>query len=74
MNVSAAPLIRCDVAPWSLFGISLGGRYTDGGLNISGGVNYSWVGDAKAGVADRAVASFEDNHVVGIGIRAEMKF
>jgi disulfide bond formation protein DsbB len=25
MDVSAAPLIRCDVAPWSLFGISLAG-------------------------------------------------
>lgn len=25
MNVSAAPLIRCDVAPWDLFGISLAG-------------------------------------------------
>jgi disulfide bond formation protein DsbB len=25
MDVSAAPIIRCDVAPWSLFGISLAG-------------------------------------------------
>jgi disulfide bond formation protein DsbB len=25
MNVSAAPLIRCDVAPWTLLGISLAG-------------------------------------------------
>ncbi|AUX68478.1 disulfide bond formation protein B [Porphyrobacter sp. HT-58-2] len=25
MDFSAAPLIRCDVAPWSLFGISLAG-------------------------------------------------
>ncbi|WP_296721701.1 disulfide bond formation protein B [Erythrobacter sp.] len=25
MNISAAPLIRCDVAPWTLFGISLAG-------------------------------------------------
>lgn len=25
MDVSAAPLIRCDVAPWTLFGISLAG-------------------------------------------------
>ncbi|MEM9500330.1 MAG: disulfide bond formation protein B [Pseudomonadota bacterium] len=25
MNPSSAPLIRCDVAPWSLFGISLAG-------------------------------------------------
>ena len=25
MNVTAAPLVRCDVAPWDLFGISLAG-------------------------------------------------
>ncbi|MEM7780408.1 MAG: disulfide bond formation protein B [Pseudomonadota bacterium] len=25
MDVSAAPLVRCDVAPWDLFGISLAG-------------------------------------------------
>lgn len=25
MDINAAPLIRCDVAPWSLFGISLAG-------------------------------------------------
>ena len=57
-----------------LFGISIGGRYTDGPLNISGGINYSWVGDAKPAVGNVAVASFEDNHVIGIGFRAEMKF
>lgn len=25
MDISAAPLVRCDVAPWSLFGVSLAG-------------------------------------------------
>ena len=25
MDINAAPIIRCDVAPWSLFGISLAG-------------------------------------------------
>ena len=25
MDINAAPLVRCDVAPWSLFGISLAG-------------------------------------------------
>ncbi|MEE4201169.1 disulfide bond formation protein B [Erythrobacter sp.] len=25
MDVSAAPLVRCDIAPWELFGISLAG-------------------------------------------------
>ncbi len=25
MDINAAPLVRCDVAPWSLFGVSLAG-------------------------------------------------
>lgn len=40
MNPSAAPLIRCDVAPWDLFGISLAGWNflfsTAGGIAILG--------------------------------------
>ncbi|MFZ5963764.1 outer membrane protein transport protein [Thalassococcus sp. BH17M4-6] len=57
-----------------LFGVTVGMRYVDGPFNISGGLNYSWVGDADAGVAGRAVTSFEDNHVVGIGFKAQMVF
>ncbi|MEM8725323.1 MAG: disulfide bond formation protein B [Pseudomonadota bacterium] len=40
MDPTAAPLIRCDVAPWSLFGISLAGWNflfsTIGGITILG--------------------------------------
>jgi disulfide bond formation protein DsbB len=40
MDPAAAPLIRCDVAPWSLFGISLAGWNflfsTLGGITILG--------------------------------------
>ncbi|QFT63240.1 outer membrane protein transport protein [Roseivivax sp. THAF30] len=57
-----------------LWGLSVGGRYTNGNMNISGGLNYSWVGDADAEVGGNAVASFEDNHAVGIGLRAEVTF
>ncbi|SDY02496.1 outer membrane protein transport protein [Citreimonas salinaria] len=57
-----------------LFGVSLGARYNSGALSLSGGVNYTWLGDADAGVADRAVASFEDNHAVGIGLQAALTF
>jgi long-subunit fatty acid transport protein len=57
-----------------LFGISLGARFVDGPMKFSAGVNYSWLGDAKAEVADTAVASFEDNHVIGIGVQASFNF
>ncbi|SEL04257.1 Long-chain fatty acid transport protein [Roseivivax marinus] len=57
-----------------LWGLTLGGRYNNGGLTVSGGVNYSWLGDAEAEVAGRPVATFDDNHAVGIGLRAEYTF
>lgn len=57
-----------------LFGVTLGMRFTDGPFKMSGGINYSKVGDADAGVADRSVAEFRDNSVIGIGFRAELVF
>lgn len=57
-----------------LFAIALGGRYTDGAMRISGGINPAWLGDATTGVADRPVASFEDNHAVGVGLQASLTF
>jgi long-subunit fatty acid transport protein len=56
------------------FGITLGGRYTEGNMSISGGVNYTWLGDAFAGVADQPVASFSGSTALGIGLRAEFTF
>ncbi|SFE75647.1 outer membrane protein transport protein [Roseivivax sediminis] len=69
-NDTVSPLGPTD----GLWGVTLGGRYTHENFNVSGGVNYSWLGDADAGVADRAVTTFEDNHSVGVGLRAEMTF
>ncbi len=57
-----------------LRGLSIGARYSDGPLSLSGGINYSILGDADAGVADVSQAEFRDMHVVGIGFKAEMKF
>lgn len=57
-----------------LKGISFGGQFTDGPIKISGGINYSWLGDADAGVAGIKAAEFRDNHAVGIGFKAEMTF
>ena len=57
-----------------LFGVSIGGAYTDGDLRVSGGLNYSKLGDAKAEVGGNPVADFEDNYSIALGFRAEMKF
>ena len=57
-----------------LFGISIGGQFAEGPYKLSGGVNYSWLGDAKPEVAGNAVAEFENNHSVAVGFRAEMTF
>ena len=56
------------------FGITLGGRYTDGNMSISGGLNYTWLGDAFAGVGGVPVAAFSGNTAVGFGLRAEFTF
>lgn len=57
-----------------LKGISFGGQFTDGPIKLSGGVNYSWIGDADAGVAGTKAAEFRDNHAIGIGFKAEITF
>ena len=55
-------------------GLSLGARYTSGNLNVSGGINYTKIGDAFAGVADQPVASFTDNSAVGLGLQVKYEF
>lgn len=55
-------------------GITVGARYTDGPIVVSGGFNYTKVGDAKAEVGGSEAASFTNNHVWGVGFKAEMKF
>ena len=55
-------------------GLTIGGRYTEGNMSITGGINYTWLGDAFAGVADQPVAYFSDNHAIGLGLRAEFTF
>lgn len=57
-----------------MFGISLAGQYTTDNMKISGGINYSWLGNAFAEVGGQSVASFEDNSALGIGFKAEMTF
>ncbi|MGR3491834.1 MAG: hypothetical protein ACU0DW_07220 [Shimia sp.] len=56
-------------------GISLGGAYTaPNGAVISGGINYTNLGNANAGVGGQAVATFEDSYAVGVGLKVSMSF
>lgn len=55
-------------------GLSIGGRYTDGGMTVSGGVNYTWLGDKDVDVGGTPVARFEDNTSLAIGFQADFKF
>lgn len=53
-------------------GLTIGGQYTQDNVKVSGGINYSWLGDANAGVGGAAVASFTNNSAVGVGFRVEI--
>lgn len=55
-------------------GLSLGGRYTSGNMNVSGGISYTKLGGANAGIGGNPIASFEDNSVVGVGLRVSVNF
>ena len=55
-------------------GISIGGRYAQDGMAISGGVNYSVLGDAQPEVGDTAVAQFSDMSAVAVGLQATFEF
>lgn len=57
-----------------LFGVSVGGQYTDGAMKVSGGLNYTKVGDAIAEVGGTGVTAFTDNHVIGVGLKVEFTF
>ena len=58
--------------------LGLAGRYDIGNATITGGVNYSWLGDAETAVPgsnDSATLSeFEDNTAVGVGLRIGYHF
>ncbi len=55
-------------------GISLGGRYEADGMTISGGINYTMLGDADAGVGGQAVASFTDSTALAVGLKVAYSF
>lgn len=55
-------------------GINLGVRYEADGLIFAGGVGYTWIGDAAAGVGGDSVANFEENSVTTVGFRLTYEF
>jgi long-subunit fatty acid transport protein len=55
-------------------GISLGARYTKDNVNISGGINYTKLGDARPEVGGTPVASFSGSSALTVGFRAEITF
>lgn len=57
-----------------LVGLTIGGRYAKDNLVVSGGVNYSWLGDAQAEVAGQPVATFEGNSSLALGLKVAFTF
>jgi len=65
------------LAPTNGFtGVALGGRYTVDRFEISGGVVYRWLEDARpeTSTPDTARASFEDNYAVTAGLSVGVSF
>ncbi len=57
---------------WAL---RLGASYTMDNMEISGGVQYAWIGDTETRVGPFAPATkFEDNSALGIGLKVAFKF
>lgn len=57
--------------------VSIGVSYDlSDAFNISGGVRYTWLGDAQAetGTPDTAQADFDNNNATSIGLKASYKF
>ncbi len=57
-----------------LYGLTVGGRYSKNNVNISGGLNYTWLGAANAGVGGQTAATFGSNSAVGAGLKIEFVF
>ncbi len=56
------------------FGITIGGRYSTENVNISGGINYTKLGDARAEVAGTGQASFTGSSALTAGFQVQILF
>ena len=56
-------------------GVTLGGRYTMDNITISGGINYTWIGDANTvATTTPTISSFTNNSAIGVGLRVGVTF
>ena len=55
-------------------GITLGGKYTIDNMSITGGYNYTQVGDKSVTPTGLATGEFTDNTITGLGVRVGFKF
>ena len=57
------------------YGITLSGVYNPSErVRVSAGINYSRLGDATAAPGGRPATRFEDNHLVGVGLRIAYRY
>ena len=57
------------------FGIVLGGTYTYDAVSFTGGLVYTWIGDAETTLDDStAISEWEDNDAVGFGLEVAYRF
>jgi long-subunit fatty acid transport protein len=57
------------------FGVTIGGRYTMDNVTLSGGINYTWIGDANTiATAAPTISSFTDNTAIGVGFKVGVHF
>ena len=59
--------------------IGIGARFTEGPWRITGGINYSWIGDAETQApnpfpAGTQFSEFRDNTAFGFGLRVGYSF
>ncbi|MEO0359092.1 MAG: outer membrane protein transport protein, partial [Pseudomonadota bacterium] len=69
-NSNVSPLAPSN----GLTGLTLGARYQNDGMTVSGGVNYTKVGDANAAIGGSGVATFTGNSVIGVGMQVKFEF
>ncbi|MDM7930666.1 outer membrane protein transport protein [Tabrizicola sp.] len=56
------------------YGATIGAVYTRDNMKITGGVNYSWLGDAQPQTAEVGRANMTNNTAVGVGVKVGWSF
>ncbi|MBN8633201.1 MAG: outer membrane protein transport protein [Rhodobacterales bacterium] len=58
------------------YGATIGVVYTKDNMKVTGGINYTWLGDAQpeTGTPDTARANMTDNTLIGVGVKVGWSF